>query len=178
MSPAVTRTLPNILITGTPGTGKSSLSRDLAERTGFEWLELSKLAKDWSCLSGFDEEYQSSVLDEDKLLDTLEPKMTNGGKIIDYHGCDFFPERWFDIVFVLRTDNTILYDRLQERGYTGKKLTENIECEIFQTLLEEAKSSYDEEIVHELPSNSQADATSNADRVVSWIEQWKKDNVK
>lgn len=131
----------SFLFTGTPGTGKSSLSKELTERTGFQWLEVSKLAKDWGCLSGFDEEYQCSVLDEDKvchislliliflfvptfaykiillsqLLDTLEPIMALGGKIIDYHGCEFFPERWFDIVFVLRTNNTILYDRLQER---------------------------------------------------------------
>lgn len=51
-----------------------------------------------------------------------------------------------------------------------------MECEIFQTLLDEAKSSYDEEIVHELPSNTQADKTSNLNRIISWIEQWVKDN--
>ncbi|KAK3923702.1 Adenylate kinase isoenzyme 6 [Frankliniella fusca] len=157
------------MITGTPGTGKSSLSQQLAEKTGYEWLEVSKLAKDWDCISSFDEEYQSSVLDEDKLLDTMEPIMADGGKIVDYHGCDFFPERWFDIVFVLRTDNTIL-------GYSGKKLTDNVECEIFQTLLDEAKSSYDEEIVHELQSSTLAEASSNLERIVSWIDQWIKDN--
>jgi hypothetical protein len=41
--------------------------------------------------------------------------MEEGGKVVDYHGCDFFPKRWFDIVFVLRTDNTVLYDRLSAR---------------------------------------------------------------
>lgn len=41
--------------------------------------------------------------------------MEEGGKIVDYHGCDFFPQRWFDIVFILRTDNTALYDRLVNR---------------------------------------------------------------
>ena len=41
--------------------------------------------------------------------------MSEGGVIVDYHGCDFFPERWFDIVFVLRTDNSILYNRLTQR---------------------------------------------------------------
>lgn len=41
--------------------------------------------------------------------------MSAGGIIVDYHGCDFFPEHWFDAVFVLKTDNTILYDRLQAR---------------------------------------------------------------
>ncbi|XP_034243757.1 adenylate kinase isoenzyme 6 [Thrips palmi] len=178
MSPAPVRTKPNIMITGTPGTGKSTLCKELAERTGFQWLEVSKLATDWDCVSGFDEEYQSNILNEDKLLDTMEPIMASGGKIVDYHGCEFFPERWFDIVFVTRTDNTILYDRLHERGYTGTKLTENVECEIFQTLLEEAKSSYDEEIVHEIPSNTLADKESNLDRIESWIESWTENNVR
>ena len=50
-----------------------------------------------------------------QVLDELEDVMCDGGNIIDYHGCDFFPERWFDIVFVLRTDNTILYSRLEKR---------------------------------------------------------------
>lgn len=45
----------------------------------------------------------------------MEDQMAEGGKIVDYHGCDFFPERWFDIVFVLRTNNTSLYDRLTKR---------------------------------------------------------------
>jgi adenylate kinase len=50
-----------------------------------------------------------------QLIDELEDKMGQGGNIVDYHGCDFFPERWFDIVFVLRTSNTVLYDRLAHR---------------------------------------------------------------
>ena len=50
-----------------------------------------------------------------QVLDELEDVMSEGGNILDYHGCDFFPERWFDIVFVLRTDNTILYSRLEKR---------------------------------------------------------------
>ena len=41
--------------------------------------------------------------------------MKQGGNLVDYHGCDFFPERWYDIVFVLRTDNTVLYNRLEQR---------------------------------------------------------------
>lgn len=50
-----------------------------------------------------------------QVIDELEDKMEEGGVIVEYHGCDFFPERWFDAVFVLRTDNTILYDRLEQR---------------------------------------------------------------
>lgn len=48
-------------------------------------------------------------------MDELDEKMAEGGAIVDYHGCDLFPERWFNIVFVLRTDNTQLYTRLESR---------------------------------------------------------------
>ncbi|XP_031569078.1 adenylate kinase isoenzyme 6-like [Actinia tenebrosa] len=99
--------------------------------------------------------------------------MSDGGNIIDYHGCEFFPERWFDIVFVLRTDNTILYDRLEQRGYAGKKLSNNIDCEIFQTILEEARESYSKEIVHELPSNTPEDMERNLEQIQLWLQQWR-----
>lgn len=50
-----------------------------------------------------------------QVVDELEEKMREGGMIVDYHGCDLFPERWFHIVFVLRTGNTALYTRLEGR---------------------------------------------------------------
>lgn len=170
------RSEPNILVTGTPGVGKSLLSRMLSEKTDLTWIDISKLAIEKKCVEEYDEVYQCPILDEYKLIDEMEEMMSEGGKIVDYHGADFFPERWFDIVFVLRTNNTILYDRLKERGYTGKKLEDNIECEIFQTILEEARSSYRKEIVHELMSNNLEQVTENVNRICQWIEQWKKDN--
>ena len=52
--------------------------------------------------------------------------MSRGGNIVDSHSIDYFPERWFDLVLVLRTNNTVLFDRLTKRGYSQKKVTENI----------------------------------------------------
>lgn len=68
--------------------------------------------------------------------------LNKGGFIVDYHGCDFFPERWFDKVYILRSDNTKLFDRLQQRGYSAQKIRENVECEIFGVLTDEARQSY------------------------------------
>lgn len=102
--------------------------------------------------------------------------MEEGGKIVDYHGCDFFPKRWFDIVFILRTDNTILYDRLVARGYSGKKLQDNVQCEIFQTILDEANDSYPPAIVFELPSNTPEDMENNVERITDWVTQYKQNS--
>lgn len=161
---------------GTPGVGKSTLARQLAEKTDLVWREVGKLALENECFEEYDERYKCSILDEDKLMDSMENYMSEGGNIVDYHGADFFPERWFDIVFVLRTNNTILYDRLTSRGYEGKKLEDNIDCEIFQTILEEAKASYREEIVHELSSNNEQQMNENLTRICSWLEAWNKDH--
>ncbi|NTV77535.1 MAG: AAA family ATPase [Methanothrix sp.] len=51
--------------------------------------------------------------------------MSGGGVVLESHSCDFFPERWFDLVVVLRSDNTVLFDRLAARGYPKRKLDEN-----------------------------------------------------
>ncbi|XP_053888069.1 adenylate kinase isoenzyme 6 isoform X2 [Malaclemys terrapin pileata] len=161
---------------GTPGVGKTTLGKELAARVGATYVNVGDLAKEGELYEGFDEEYECPILDEDRVIDELEDKMNEGGVIVDYHGCDFFPERWFHIVFVLRTENSFLYDRLENRGYKGKKLQDNIQCEIFQTIYEEAMSSYKEEIVHQLPSNTPEDLERNLDQIIQWIEQWIKDN--
>ncbi|GFY61430.1 hypothetical protein TNIN_248351 [Trichonephila inaurata madagascariensis] len=166
--------LPNILITGTPGTGKSTLSSEISELTSLEWLNVGQIAKDNNFYEEYDENLECHVLDEDKLIEELEEKMREGGKIVDYHGCDLFPEEWFDIVFVLTTDNTILYDRLARRGYSGKKLENNLQCEIFQVLLEEAKKAYKENIVYKLESNTPDDMLSNIEQICEWIECYKR----
>ena len=68
------------------------------------------LVRNWEDRFSHDEVHFFQVVDE------LEEKMQMGGNVVDYHGCDFFPERWYDIVFVLRTDNTVLYNRLEHRS--------------------------------------------------------------
>ncbi|KAL4129442.1 hypothetical protein PRIC2_005450 [Phytophthora ramorum] len=136
-------TRPNILVTGTPGTGKTSMCQQLAERSQLlSHLNVGDLVKERGLHSGRDEEFDCFVLDEDKVCDEMEDMMAEGGKVVDFHTCDFFPERWFDLVVVLRADNTTLFDRLQKRGYSDKKVAENVECEIMEVVLQEARESY------------------------------------
>ncbi|XP_036592849.1 adenylate kinase isoenzyme 6-like [Trichosurus vulpecula] len=168
--------LPNILFMGTPGVGKTTLGKELASRTGLTYTNVGDLAQEGQLYDGFEEEYECPILDEDRVVHDLENKMKEGGVIVDYHGCDFFPELWFHIVFVLQIDNSVLYTRLEKRGYSVKKLQDNIQCEIFQILYEEAMASYNYEIAHQLPSNVPEELENNLDQIMKWIEQWIKDN--
>ncbi|KAI4305847.1 hypothetical protein L6164_029186 [Bauhinia variegata] len=155
------RKRPNILVTGTPGTGKTTTSAALAEATRFRHINIGELVKEKNLHEGWDDDLDCYIINEDLVCDELENSMEEGGNILDYHGCDFFPERWFDCVVVLQTDNSLLYDRLVKRGYTESKLSNNVECEIFQVLLEEAKESYPEDRVVALKSDTIEDISRN-----------------
>ncbi|KAL2036966.1 hypothetical protein N7G274_010251 [Stereocaulon virgatum] len=170
------RTQPNIVITGTPGVGKTSHCELLAANTVLKHLSINQVVKDRGCHDGWDAEFKSWIVDEEKLLDSLETEVPNGGYIIDWHACDLFPESWIDLVVVLRTDSTKLYDRLKARNYPEKKLQENLDSEIMEVLLEEAREGFDADVVVELRSDEVGDLQSNVERIEAWIEAWKKDN--
>lgn len=69
-----------------------------------------------------------------------------------------------------------LYNFLS-RGYTGKKLEDNIQCEIFETLLEEAQSSYKAEIIVELQNDTEEQLHTNVETIIQWIERWKEERI-
>lgn len=46
-----------------------------------------------------------------------------------------------------------------------------------EVLLQEARDSYDEEIVVELTSNNTDEIEANVERLEVWIKQWKKDHA-
>ena len=162
-----------------------------------KWQDVSKIAKDNGFVEEYDETLECPVLDEDKvssimsfnlhvnlleqpfrillqLMDHLEPEMEAGGNIVEYHSCEFFPERWFDAVFVVQCNNTVLYDRLKERGYNEAKIKENIECEIFQMVLNEANESYDESIVVPLQGESEANFADSIKQITDFIDNFGK----
>jgi len=60
-------------------------------------------------------------------------------------------------------------------GYSQRKVQENNEAEIMDVVIEEARSSYPQEIVVELTSEGTEDLESNVSRLVQWIRAWRKD---
>ena len=52
------------------------------------------------------------------------------------------------------------------------KITKNVECEIFQTLVEEAAESYREEVVKVCASSSMEDMEANEHSIAEWIIAW------
>ncbi|OCT54785.1 Adenylate kinase isoenzyme 6 HBR1 [Cladophialophora carrionii] len=184
------RSLPNIIITGTPGVGKTSTATQLlslasssSPAINLRHLSINDLVKSRECHTGFDEDLQSLVVDEDKLMDEVEKEIEDGegqgGWVIDWHSTAGFAVRWVDLVVVLRCEETdVLFDRLTARGYKDNKVQENMDAEIFGVVSEEAKEGWEEEgQVVELKSVHAEDIEENAERILQWVKDWVKDHA-
>uniref|UniRef100_A0A2K6UXX3 Adenylate kinase isoenzyme 6 n=1 Tax=Saimiri boliviensis boliviensis TaxID=39432 RepID=A0A2K6UXX3_SAIBB len=126
----------NTMLTGTSGVGKTPLGKEPESKSGLEYINVGDLALEEQLYDGYNEEYACPILEDDRVVDDLDNQMREGRVIVDYYG-----------FFVLRTDTNVLHERLETRGHNEKKLTDNIQCEVFQVLYEEATASYKEEII-------------------------------
>ena len=62
---------PNIIITGTPGVGKTSHCEELGRRLGLKHLSINQVVKQRSCHEGWDSDHESYTVDEDKVTEPI-----------------------------------------------------------------------------------------------------------
>jgi adenylate kinase len=156
-----------ISISGTPGTGKSYLAKKLSNLTKgkFEYFDLNKYIKENKLYDSYDKKDKTYDVDVKKLSKDIKelyknntsknsaleklagkelkiadlikkfPKNTEG-IIIDSHLSHYFES---DYCIIVRTDIKILNKRLKQRKYPAKKIQDNIDAEIFQVCLDEAR---------------------------------------
>lgn len=66
------RTQPNIIVTGTPGVGKTTHCEILAQNTGLKHLSINDVVKTRECHEGWDEERSCWIVDEDKVCFSIQ----------------------------------------------------------------------------------------------------------
>ena len=127
-----------ICVSGSVGTGKTTLSKKLSKSLGFEYVDVSKLIKEKKLSSGYDEENKCEIIDVKKLNKVLIGLMDKD-LVIDSHLSHYLPKKYVDVCIVTTCDIGILRDRLKKRKYSVSKIKDNVEAEIFDTIVIEAK---------------------------------------
>ena len=149
--------MKTICVTGAPGTGKTYLSKLLAKNLNFHYIDVNDFISKNSLSEGYDSKRKSKIVDVKRpnsalvrfilALSGLNKKMSGNpkigelpkGLIIDSHLSHYLPRKYVNLCIVTKCDIKELNKRLIKREYTKKKIEENIQAEIFDVCLEEAK---------------------------------------
>jgi len=138
------------ILTGTPGTGKSTVARQLQANCNLPVLEINKVVKEKELFLGYDHRRDTLIINE-QAVNTYLAKYLKDCEVacIVGHYVEFSALRAARLVFVLRCEPAILRKRLQNRGYTSAKINENVDVEIMQVCLEEARAFFREATILE-----------------------------
>ncbi len=130
-----------IAISGTPGTGKTFLSKKLSKTLKYKYIDVKRLITKHKLSEGYDKKRHSKIVDERKLSKFLIKiiKDSKDNIIIDSHMVHFIPKRYIDLCIITRTDLKVLEKRLKRKRYNKAKIRENLDAEIFEICLSEAK---------------------------------------
>ena len=132
-----------ILVTGTPGVGKTSVSMKLAARLDITYIGITDFVKNKKLIIDKDKNRKTLIADTEKATKKLQEILdkSDGGIIIEGHYVVYVvPNKDVNMVFVLRRDPRELKSVLEKRGYIEKKLWENLTAEILDVCLWDALS--------------------------------------
>jgi adenylate kinase len=120
-----------IALTGTPGTGKTTISNVLRDDFGLKVVDLNNVIRSCRYYVGWDENRDCDIVD----LEALRAHPFSDGLVLEGHMSHHLQ---VDRVIVLRTNPVVLRGRLQKKGFSENKIRENVEAEILDVILVEA----------------------------------------
>lgn len=120
------------LLSGTPGTGKTSIAKLIQKKYGINLISLTEIVLEHNLYSEEDKERDTKVVDEDKLMMFIDQYIQthDGDLIVEGHYADLVDSPQLTVGIVLRCHPAELVNRLAKRNYKTKKINENIQAEI------------------------------------------------
>lgn len=121
------------LISGTPGTGKTSVAKLLSKELNYKLIKINDFAKEKNLIISKDKKRNSDIVDTNKL--NKEISKLKGNFVIEGHLAHFCKG---DFCIVLRTNPKELEKRLKKKKWNSSKIKENVDAEIIDVCLQEA----------------------------------------
>lgn len=172
-----------IIVTGTPGTGKTTLAKELAKKLEYLCVDVNDIIKKYDISEGYDIKRKTKIIDIKKLnialikeinyykqltQNKINNKNNNGenGLVIDSHLSQYLPKRYVDLCIVTKCSLKELESRLRKKKYSREKIRENLDAEIFDVCLNEAKEQKHKVIVEDTTKNIKIDVLSKEIRSI------------
>ena len=110
------------------------------------YLDVNKIISKYKLSEGYDKKRKTKIIDTDELNKKLILEIKNlkynekySGIIIDSHLSHYLSRKYVDFCIVTKCDIKELNKRLKKKKFYQSKIKENIEAEIFDICLNEAK---------------------------------------
>lgn len=134
-----------IFISGTPCTGKTTVSEVLSEKLNWELVKINDLAISNNLILGIEEDKGYKIIDIDALNELLLEIISESGNLIVEghlsHLCS-----GADKLIILRCRPEILEERLTLRNYSESKIRENLEAEALGVCSAESLDIYENNV--------------------------------
>ncbi len=146
--------MKTVIVSGSVGTGKTVVAKKLAKLLKADYINITELVKK-NKLGKYNKKYDSYEVDIKKLNNFLIKfiKKLKKNLIIDGHLSHYLPRKYVDLCIICKCDIKKLKKRLEKRNYSRKKVRENLDVEIFDSILEEAKDRKHKIIVIDTSKN-------------------------
>lgn len=139
-----------VLVSGTPGVGKTAVAKQVAERMSGVYVNVAELARREGLVLGYDAERDAYIVDEVRVRERLRHIARGKLTVVDTHVISVVPPEEVEIAIVLRLDPRELERRLRSRGYPESKVFENVQAEILDACVIEAVELLGEQKVFEV----------------------------
>lgn len=137
-----------VAITGTPGVGKTSVSKYLQEKD-YLVIDLHDVINKNDFVTDFDEKRDSKIVDIEKLDNYVSENFKDKDLVfVESHLSHSL--RCVDKVILLRLHPNSLRKNLEIRGWNAEKIKENLEAEILDVILCEVADSFTEDDIFEV----------------------------
>lgn len=135
-----------ILVSGTPGTGKTTFAKELSLLIRAKHIDVKKLVEKHK-IGRYNDRLDTLDVDVDRLTGIMEDmvkkaKIERKTLIFDSLLSHYLSSKWADMcVITTCSDISTLKGRLEARGYDPVKVRDNLDSEIFQVCKVEALES-------------------------------------
>ena len=144
-----------IIITGTPGTGKTTISKALAKEMHADYLSLTRFVIANGLYNAIDRQRNTRIVDMERTKKSLRNLIQRERMVIvDTHVADGIPRERARKVVVLRCHPKVLESRLRRKGWSGNKVHENVLAEMLDACYMIAVSYYGAKKVYQLDTSS------------------------
>ena len=134
-----------IVVTGTPGTGKTTLAKTLARATDAKYVSITQYVADRKLYRALDRQRRTKIVDQAKTRRTLKRALADmrAPVVVDSHLSEgIVPAQMVRLAIVLRCHPRILEARLRAKKWASRKIRENVLAEILDSCLTAAVAYY------------------------------------